>query len=305
MGFEQSSMMIYGWPTAAGSYSVTVTGHGKFDGYGTTTFRLTVSPATGKGPTGQIRLALDGKCLQDPGNKTANGTRVTIGTCAAGSAPDTAQRWTVASDGTVRVNRRCLDVAGSAAGKQLQLMSCTGSTREVWLQARLGQLANPASGLCVTDQGASEKNGAVPVLSACTASSAQQWTLPAQPVLASVGGSCAAANGASVDTSACDGAQRQAWSFRPDGTIRSGSSDTCVTVPGRLSEAGTKIVLRTCEPNNRGQVWNVLRTGGLSSMIAIGGYCLGITSMTAANATPLVTVGCGTGSDPRVRWHIG
>jgi hypothetical protein len=309
MGLKQSPLMIYGWPTQAGTKSVTIQGYGTLGARDWMTFTLVVKPATNTGPTGQIRLALDGKCLSDPGNKTANGTRVQIATCTSGST----ERWTVASDGTIRANGHCLAIAGSGSsmGNQLQLTSCgNANPRQLWLQGTDGELVNPASGLCLTDPGASRSNGIAAVMGACHVKSAEQWTLPAQPILTSVGGSCAddhfseGNNGAVVDMFWCNGTTGQAWSFRPDGTIRAGlHSNACLTAPGKLGAVGTKIVLWACSASNKGQRWTASRTGGLSSELRLGGVCLGITSMTAANATQLVTGKC-TASDPRVRWHI-
>jgi hypothetical protein len=310
MGLKQSPLMIYGWPTQAGAKSVTINGYGTLGARDWMTFKLVVKPATGKGATGQIRLALDGKCLQDPGGKTASGTHVAIAACASGAA----ERWTVASDGTLRVNQRCLGIAGtgSASGKQLQLVSCgNGNARQLWLQGTDGELVNPPSGLCVTDPGASKKNGAVPVTGTCQVKSAEQWTLPAQPILTSLGGSCAddhfsaGNNGAIVDMFWCNGTTGQAWSFRPDGTIRAGLyGNACVTVRGKPGSVGTKIVLWGCSASDKGQKWTVSHTGNMSSELKLGGVCLGITSMTAGNATQLVTQKC-TPGDPQVHWRIG
>jgi hypothetical protein len=310
MGLKQSPLMVYGWPTQAGTKSVTIQGYGTLGARDWMTFKLVVAPATGKGPNGQIRLALDGKCLLDPGNKTANGTHVQIANCASG----TTERWTVASDGTVRVNGHCLDIAGSGSsmGRQLQLSSCgNANPRQLWTQGTDGELINPASGLCLTDPGSSKNNGTVPTMSACHVKSAEQWTLPAQPILTSVGGSCAddhyseGNNGAVVDMFWCNGTTGQAWSFRPDGTIRAGlHSNACLTAGGKLGAVGTKIVLWACSASNKGQKWTVTHTGNMSSELTLGGACLGLTSMTAANATQLVTDKC-TPSDPRVHWRIG
>jgi hypothetical protein len=309
MGFAPGTMMIYGWPGQAGTYHVTLTGHGSLGSYDIMTFKLVVKAATGKGATGQVHLALDGKCLRDPSGETANGTGVQIGTCASGAA----QRWTVASDGTIRVNGRCLDIAGrgSSAGRPLDLWSCgNASPRQAWTQGSDGELVNPPSGLCVTDPRSSRKNGTVPVMGTCHVRSYEQWTLPAQPILTPVGGSCAddhysqGANGSVVDMFWCNGTQGQAWSFRPDGTIRAGLyGGKCVTVRGPLGRAGTKLVLWGCTAGNRSQQWTLSRAGALGSELSLGGVCLGIPSMTAANAAQLVTAAC-TASDPRVHWHI-
>ena len=231
------------------------------------------------GAVGQVHLALDGKCLQDPGNRTANGTRVEIENCVSGST----ERWTVASDDTVRVNGRCLNIAGSgsANGRQLQVWSCNGGTRQVWMRESAGQLVNPASGLCVTDPRSSRNNGVTPTMGACHARSSEQWTLPAQPILTPVGGACAddplgvGTNGTVVDMFSCNGTPGQAWDFEPNGTIRiSQYPNVCLTL--HKSEP----VLWVCGITS-GQKWSVNRTGGLGSELAVGGACLATKSLTA------------------------
>jgi len=307
--FNPGTGTIAGTPTGpAGVHDITVKATDSTRATGSAVIRWDVYQAT-PNPQGQIRLALDGKCLQDPGGKTGNGTHVEIGTCASGPA----QLWTVTAGDKVTVSGRCLDVggAGNAAGKPLELEGCGDSPRESWRQGTGGELVNTWSGLCVTDPGASEKNGVTATMAACRARSDEQWTLPAQPVLAPVAGSCADdqgggdANGTSVDLSLCDAAQGQAWSFRPDGTIRAGRfSGKCVTVRGPLGQAGTKVVLWTCAPGDKGQQWTVSPVNDTSSELSVHGVCLAITSMTAANASQLVTSACGP-AGPRVRWHIG
>ena len=109
----------------------------------------------------------------------------------------------------------------------------------------------------------------------------------------------------------CNGTQGQAWSFKPDGSIRAGLyGSKCVTVRGTLGAVGTKIVLWTCSSANKGQKWTVVRTGAMSSEISLGGVCLAIPSMTAAkgtvlegNGTQLITSTCRK-TDPRDLWHI-
>ena len=304
--FQQHSPLVYGWPATAGSYSVTIHAKNSLGGVSTMTFPLVVRAAI-SGPAGQIRLALGGKCLIDPGNRTANGTRVTIGNCEKGPGG----RWTIASDGTIRVHGHCLDIAGSgsSAGRQVQLWQCTGAPREIWVQGTAGELANPASGLCLTDPGASTRNGTVPTMSICRITRSKAWTLPAQPVLAAMAGKCAddlhsvGANGNPVDMYSCNGTPVQAWTFEPDGTIRL-FGNKCVTVRGALGRVASKIQLWDCTTaNRRAQQWAVVRTGDLSAELTLGGVCLAIPSMTAANGTQLVTARC-TATDPRVHWHI-
>jgi hypothetical protein len=141
-------------------------------------------------------------------------------------------------------------------------------------------------------------------MGACRVTPYEQWTLPAQPILTALGGSCAddhfsgGGNGNVIDMFWCNGSRGQAWMLEPDGTIRpSLYGGECVTA------RRAKIVLWTCSTGNKAQQWTVVRTGGLSSELRVGGACLGITSLTAANGAQLVTARC-TATDPRVHWHI-
>ena len=172
-------------------------------------------------------------------------------------------------------------------------------------------IVNPASGLCLTDPNGSFRNGTVPNMATCKVTSAKQWNLPAQPVLASVGGFCAddyfslGYDGSKVDLFSCNGTRGQTWLFEQDGTIRQSQYPlVCVTVHGTLGKVGVKITLYKCQKNDKQQVWTITGAGGLSSEISLGGVCLGIPALTSPNGTSLVTAKCGKTS-PTVLWHIG
>ena len=299
VSFRPNPPLVYGWPAAAGTYSVTIHATDSHGGTSTMTFPL-VARFAGGGPAGQIHLALNGKCLNDPGNRTANGTRVNVANCQTGAG----QHWTFAPDGTIRVRGRCLDIAGKggAAGQPAQVWQCDGSPREAWAQGTAGELVNPAAGLCLTSSAPSTKMGT------CRIKRDEEWTLPPRPVLASVPGKCmddlhsVGSNGNPVDMFSCNGTPIQNWTFERDGTIRV-YGNKCVTIR-TLGRAGTKVALWTCTAaNRRGQQWAVVRTGYMSAELSIGGVCLSVPSMTAADGTQLVTGRC-TASDPRVHWHI-
>lgn len=307
MGFQVSPMLFFGWPTTAGTYTVTVHEKGSAGSIDSMKFKLTVKAAPDKGATGQIHLALDGKCLQDPGGKTANGTAVRIEKCASGAN----ERFTVVADDTIRVNGRCLDVAGSGSsgGRRAVLDSCVkGSPRQRWAQSTDGELVNPGSGLCLADAEASTGNGIVPTMSGCHALSYVQWTLPAQPVLTALGGSCAddhydsGVNGNVVDMWLCNGTASQAWTFEPGGTVRM-FGNKCLTLRDK------KAVIWTCGGSS-GQKWTIDRIGTMTGALTQNGVCLAIPSMTAAkgtalegNGTQLIASKCSP-TDPRDLWHL-
>ena len=221
---------------------------------------MTGTPATGA--TGQIRLALDGKCLQDPGNNTANGARVQITNCVSGST----EKWKFAADGTIRINGRCLNVSGTSGyqGKAAQLQSCKAGPRQQWTVGSKGELLSPASGLCLTDPGASRSNGVAPVMGGCSAKSAEQWTMPAHQILTPLGGCVddlhsVGSNGAIVDKFGCNNTIAQSWSFATNGMIRGGQYPAdCLTAHG------TKIALYRCATGDASQLWSVIRAQAAS-----------------------------------------
>jgi hypothetical protein len=300
MSFQNNPMLIWGWPTTAGTYRVTIHEQGSLGSTDFTAFNLIVKAAPGVGATGQIHLPLAGKCLQNP-----NGTRVELEGCVSGAT----ESWTVESDNTIRVHGRCLTIAGngSSAGDQLVLSGCAGSASQRWAQGNHGELVNPASGLCVTDPGASKRNGTVPVTGTCHTSSYEQWTLPAQKVLTALGGSCldtsgAAAIGQRIDMFWCK-YSGSSWTFEPNGTIAIFGTE-CITVKNK------KAVIGKCSARNNSQKWTVVRTSAMGSELAQGGVCLAIPSMTSArgtaietNGTQLITAKC-SNTDPRDLWHI-
>lgn len=309
MGFLASPMLLYGWPYIPGIYRVTVHERGSRGSVDAMTFKLTVKSVAAASATGQIHLALDGKCLQDPGDRTANGTPVRIEPCAAGPT----ERWTIESDTTIRVSGRCLTVSGtgSYAGRELQLARCgRANPRQLWTEGTRGELIGIASGLCATDPGSSKRNGTVPTLGACHVKSYEQWTLPAQPILTALGGYCAddhysiGSNGAIVDMFWCNSTMGQNWTLGTDGTIRAGRyGGQCLTI------RGSKAVLWACGAAGN-QKWTVVRTGAMSSELAQGGVCLAVPGLTVRKGTVLEPIGtqlvtsrCGA-ANPRDLWHI-
>jgi hypothetical protein len=304
MYLSQKPLMLWGWPTKSGTFSALVKESGSLGTSAATKLPLTVKPATGKGASGFVYLVFSRKCLQSP-----SGSKVEITNCVPGST----ENWTVAADGTIRVRGGCLDISGSSGylGKPVVLAGCNGSVREKWALGTKGLIMNPASGLCLTDPNGSRQNGTVPHMATCKVTSAEQWNLPALPVLASVGGFCAddyfslGYDGSKVDLFSCNGTRGQAWLFKQDGTIRQSQYPlVCLTVHGTLGKAGVKVLLYKCQKNDKQQAWTIAGAGGLGSEISLGGVCLGVPALTSPNGTGLVTAKCGK-TNPTVLWHIG
>lgn len=126
---------------------------------GSVSFTWTISIPADAGPAGAARLDLGGKCLNDVGNSSANGTQADIWTCNGSSA----QQWTYVQDGTLRIHAKCLTVpSGAASGSKVRLESCADSGRQQWrlvyprsVKPTAGGVAitlfSLTSGMCMTD----------------------------------------------------------------------------------------------------------------------------------------------------------
>ncbi|OIJ68462.1 polymorphic toxin-type HINT domain-containing protein [Streptomyces mangrovisoli] len=114
------------------------------------------------------------KCIEDAGNSTTAGAKVQIDTC--GTA--TGQKWTIGTDGTVKVLGMCLDTAGNAtaAGTLVVIDTCKTDATQKWKVTTTGTLvSNANSALCLTDPGASATNATQLTIATC-GGSGQTWT---------------------------------------------------------------------------------------------------------------------------------
>jgi predicted alpha-1,2-mannosidase len=140
-------------------------------------YELEVYGAGTTGTTGPITSGIAGKCVDDKGGATGNGTPIQLFTCNGG-AP---QVWQVPGDGTLRVAGKCMDVtsSGTANGTKIQLFDCNGTGAQQWSWNSASKaLQNPQSGRCLDDPGSSTTDGTQLQLFDCNGTAAQQWTLP-------------------------------------------------------------------------------------------------------------------------------
>ena len=88
------------------------------------------------------------------------------------------QQWSVYSDGTLRTEGGCLDMAGAgtSSGTAVDWYPCNGTAAQAWTQESDGELVNPNSGLCLTDPGGDTSDTLN--IETCAASAGQLWTLP-------------------------------------------------------------------------------------------------------------------------------
>ncbi len=313
--------LITGWPDAAGTYQVWVQAADNLEAPLSESFTWKVAAAPRAGPTGAFRLDAGGKCLNDIGNHSANGTAVDLWKCN-GSA---AQRWTYAQDFTVRIHRKCL-TAPAAAGGEVTLEACASLAAQVWRLTDPGALTPPAtgqtplalvnspSGLCLANPGHLTRNGIRVVAASCNGLRNQAWALPAGPIGSGVPGICMddrgnrTRGGNPVDAWSCTGTARQRWTVEADGTIR--IHGKCLSLRGRGQSVGTAADLAGCRPAAAWQQWRLkpdpASVDGVDLVNPASGLCLTDPRNATRDGVPLRIRPCpvqgGTAAPGQV-WH--
>ncbi|SDD69627.1 ThuA domain-containing protein [Glycomyces harbinensis] len=129
--------------------------------------------------SGQLTSTSAAKCLDVPGQSTADGTRLQIWDCHGGSN----QTWTHAADGELTVyaggSQRCLGAegGGTANGARAVIRNCDGGAGQRWDRNADGTFTDVQSGRCLDVNGAGTANGTAVILWTCNGGSNQRWTL--------------------------------------------------------------------------------------------------------------------------------
>jgi predicted alpha-1,2-mannosidase len=135
------------------------------------------TPGTGvTQPSGPLTETATGKCVDDAGAGTSNGTAIQVYTCNGTKA----QTWKVVPDGTLQVLGNCMDVTNGAttSGTAVQLHTCNGTPAQQWQANPSGEIVNPVSGLCLTDSSNGVTDKTRLTIATCAGSTGQRWTLP-------------------------------------------------------------------------------------------------------------------------------
>ena len=121
----------------------------------------TAPGATPAGPlpasAGTVASPFNGMCV----TLAADGIAVAAWKCSPGAST---QQWTGYSDGTLRINGKCLDVTGPQAGASAKVAACTGTASQKWRISQVsynnfGSIINTGTGTALTDPGSSTTNG--------------------------------------------------------------------------------------------------------------------------------------------------
>ncbi|WP_371632229.1 lectin [Streptomyces sp. NBC_01259] len=129
-------------------------------------------------PSGAVKSAIGDKCLDDDSGSAANGNKIQLWTCN----DSTAQRVTVAVDGSLQVLGKCVEITGNggaANGTLVELWDCNGGNNQKWsYTASTGALVNPQSGRCLDVPDASTADGTQLEIWDCHGGNNQKWSLP-------------------------------------------------------------------------------------------------------------------------------
>lgn len=156
------------------SCDVTV-GSGLLNGSGSIHVSIGSSSTAPPPPVRAIK-GYDGKCVDDTGNGSANGTKIQLWSCNQGVA----QNWTFSNDELVH-NGKCANDSGNAgSGGKVVLYTCSNAENDHWTHKSNGEYVLESHGgtLCLDDPGYSTRNGAQLGVYTCKDSLNQRWSLP-------------------------------------------------------------------------------------------------------------------------------
>jgi beta-glucosidase len=179
------------------------------------------------GANGQLVNTASGRCLDDTGWQTANGTRVQIWGCTGGAD----QHWIPAAAAAMSgIPGKCLDDPGfnTANGTRPDIWDCVGSSNERWT---------------------AEPDGTIRVFGKCL----------------DVAGA-GTASGSWIDLYTCvGGAANQRWTIVPDGPLGSQvvnpASGKCLADTGAATANGSKLTIQPCPAppaQDPATTWHVL-----------------------------------------------
>ncbi|MCU7728673.1 ricin-type beta-trefoil lectin domain protein [Actinoplanes sp. KI2] len=128
-----------------------------------------IAPKPPAARTGTIR-GQNGLCLDLNGGVAVDFNHVQVADCNSTAA----QIWTLATDGTLRVEGMCALVVGDGS---VQIVTCDGRTTAQWRVS--GQLlVNAADSECLADPSGGNRSGTAVKVATCDGSAGQRWSLP-------------------------------------------------------------------------------------------------------------------------------
>jgi hypothetical protein len=122
-------------------------------------------------PTALVSVQ-SGRCLDDPGFSTTNGTQMDIWDCNRGANQMFIYQW-----GTLRFMGKCLDVFADhrTPGVKVELWDCNGGGNQQWSINPDGTITAVDSSLCLDVVGNNTANGGIIDIWTCNGQTNQQW----------------------------------------------------------------------------------------------------------------------------------
>ncbi len=112
----------------------------------------------------------NGKCLDLEDGEAVEGNDIQVFDCNGTDA----QRWTLATDGTLQVSGMCALIGGD---NTVHATKCDGRTTALWTVS--GQrLINAANAKCLTDPSGGTRSGTNATVTTCDGGAGQRWSLP-------------------------------------------------------------------------------------------------------------------------------
>ncbi len=184
---------------------------------------------------------VNGFCLDVSNISTDNGAGFVLWPCREAHDPlALAQNFTTASDGSLRVLGKCLDIVGGVvgAGRYTQLYTCNGTPAQKWEVRGDGSIV-AANGHCL--DGTYGEQGSRVTTHPCHGDDNQKWTMPTEQVRT--------------------------------GTVV-GVSDLCLDVSGASYANGTSMILSSCHPAQDALAMAQRFTTGSDGSLRVMGKCL-------------------------------
>ncbi|MEJ2870399.1 heparin lyase I family protein [Actinomycetospora sp. OC33-EN08] len=135
------------------------------------------APASAATVTGPIANVAGG-CMENANNATTTNNAQWLNYCGTNAG----QQWSRWSDGTIRVQGRCIDTLGGATGNgtRVVLVVCsTTSTSQKWTIQASGVVQNQKSRTCLGPQNNRIAARVVITIATCVNTNAQKWRVPA------------------------------------------------------------------------------------------------------------------------------
>ncbi|MEZ7126637.1 pectinesterase family protein [Nonomuraea sp. AD125B] len=239
----------------------------------------------------QLKVTKSGKCLDVVGGSKDNGALMQQWSCSG----DAWQQFTVVSANSSGVftlrnvnSGRCLDVPNGAAtsGLRLQQWGCGDGLKsnQLWRFVASGsgtyQVVSDATGLCMSDEGASTASGAAIIQETCTANSNKQWAFEplGKPTVAADGSGTYRTVQAAIDAVPAGNASRVTITIAP-GTyreiVRVPANKPYVTLQGLGSSASQTVIVNNHHAGAYG-------TSG-SATAFVDGHDFAATNLTISN----------------------